>query len=389
MAAVEQNCSRAEKIAQLRSFQERDLSSLRSRLAELDADIVAAEAAVLHASNVASAARGLVGQRGGIVPEPARTSSRARPKQRLWARKDGSCTRHEEETVPPEPGVRVSTCGVVYSPFRKRFEAPRQSFTGCAGRATVLLTWGKELLEGLRKGERLWILYWLDRNDGLWRHFVRPPRAKGGWRVGVFATRSPNRPSPIGLSLSVVEEVDVEQGRVEVSGVDVLDETPLLGLKRYESDSEAWPDAKAGWIDQVDRLQPLYYDEVDEYADVREFEVVVEEQAEERLRFIDERSAIDVGEMVRESLKRVIVEELADGSDGGGKGDAVKGSLPVGAFRVLYDVRHAEDSVVVKDVVSGMRRTVCEQEAGTDPEALLHLEFQDLFSEGTQPVLET
>lgn len=387
MAAVEQQSSRAEQIAKLREFQERDLSSLRSRLAELDADIAAAEAAVLHASNVASAVRGIVGQRGGTVLAPTRTSSRARPKQRLWARKDGSCTRHQEKTVAPEPGVRISACGVVYSPFRKRFEAPRQSFTGGAGRATILLTSGKEQLEGLRKGERLWILYWLDRNDGLWRHFVRPPRAKGGWRVGVFATRSPNRPSPIGLSLSVVEEVDVEQGRVEVSGVDVLDETPLLGLKRYESDCEAWPDAKAGWIDQVDKLQPLYYDEVDEYADVLELEVAVEEQAEEKLKFIDERSAIDVGKMVRESLKLVNVEELANG---GGNHDAVKGSLPVGAFRILYDVRQAESSVIVKDVVSGMRRTICEQEARTDPEALLHLDFQDLFLEGNrQPVIES
>lgn len=111
MVGMEQQSSRTEQFAQLRELQDRDLSSLRSRLTELHADIAAAEIAALHASIFASAARELIGQRGGAVPAPASTRSRARPKQRLWALKYGSCTRHEEKKVPLEPGMEAGGDG--------------------------------------------------------------------------------------------------------------------------------------------------------------------------------------------------------------------------------------------------------------------------------------
>ncbi|CDF40559.1 Conserved hypothetical protein (UPF0066 superfamily) [Chondrus crispus] len=368
---------RHEQIATLQAFQEADLHSLRERLSELDARIAQAEEAVLHAANVASAARGLVGQRGGVAPALLSSTSRARPKQRLWARKDGTYARHDEH-APPKPHVLIQPCGVVYTAFQKRFEAPRQSFTGAAGKASVWLTNGTHVLHGLSKGDRLWLVYWLDRNDGLWRHFVRPPRAKGGWRVGVFATRSPNRPSPVGLSLCVVENVDLEKGCLQVGGVDILDETPLLAVRKYVPEEEAWPSARAGWIDEMEKLQPLYYDELDGYGGVADWEVVVEEGAGERIEFINERSAVDVVDMIRTSLERVDAGEAKEGGEEGRR-EVVEGALPVGAFRVLYEVRRAAGAVVVKQVVSGMRRTVCEEEAATDPEALVHLEFQDRF----------
>lgn len=371
--------TRSEKIAQLRAFQQSDLDSLRQSLASLDTRIKSAEAAVLHATNLASAARGLVGQRGGVPPPPPPTNSRSRPKQRLWSRKDGTHVRHDANELPSNPDIQIPICGVVYSPFRKRFEAPRQSFTGGTGKAVVWMTNGMEVLNNVQKGDRMWILYWLDRNDGLWRHFVRPPRAKGGWRVGVFASRSPNRPSPIGLTLSIVEAVNAEQGKLDVSGADVLDETPLLGLRKYESGEEAWPKARAGWIDEMEKLRPLHYDELDGYTDVGSFEVFVDDMAKERLTFIDERSAIDVGEMIQKSLKRIHLDELVNESNADGMNHVVTGSLPVGAFRVLYEARPETGTIIVRQVTSGMRSEVCEREAATDPEARLHLDFQGLF----------
>lgn len=372
--------SRAAQIDQLVRFQGEQLANLRSQLSDLDAQIAAAEAAVLRATNVASAARGLVGQRGGRPPRDAATPSRARPKQRLWALADGTLVQHAAPETPV-PGVTVAACGVVYSAFHKRFEAPRQSFTGCAGRATILLVGdaARAALGDVRCGDRLWVVCWLDRNGGEWRHFVRPPRAKGGWRVGVFATRSPNRPSPLGLSLCVVEELDREKGRVEVRGVDILDETPLIGLKAYEASREAHPGVKVGWVDEVDKLQPLYYDDATNYSEVKEAQVLLDEAAETRLAFIDDRSTIDVREMVTESLKRKSFEEELEDSSGELCGEVIPGALPVGAFRVLYEVYPRQSKIVVRSVVSGMRREVCMQEANVDPEAQLHLDFQGMF----------
>ena len=83
---------------------------------------------------------------------------------------------------------------------------------------------------------------------------MRPPR---GARVrrGLFATRSPDRPNPIGLS--AVQLVRVDGLRLHVRGVDLLDGTPILDIKPYVPYADAFPDARAGWIDELgpDELQ--------------------------------------------------------------------------------------------------------------------------------------
>ena len=76
---------------------------------------------------------------------------------------------------------------------------------------------------------------------------VKPPR--GGSKRGLFATRAPNRPSQIGLTNVAVKEVDVAEGRVRVQGIDLLDETPLLDIKPYLPNVDAWPDAGHGWLE--------------------------------------------------------------------------------------------------------------------------------------------
>ena len=83
---------------------------------------------------------------------------------------------------------------------------------------------------------------------------MRPPR---GPRVkrGVFATRSPHRPNAIGLS--AVELVAVEGRSLRLGGTDFLDGTPVLDLKPYVPYADAFPEAKAGWIDEVDAASGL------------------------------------------------------------------------------------------------------------------------------------
>lgn len=385
--------SRPQEVENLQHFQDNELVQLRTQLADIDTEISAVEIEVANHTNMLSAARGLVAMRGGSVDystsNSRRESSRSRPKQRMWTQKDGQIIHHASEH-PPEPSLSLAPCGIIYTDFHKRFEAPRQSFTGCSGKATILLVDSHNdcnnrlkwlpFLSSLERGKRLWIVYWLDRNSGQWRNFVRPPRAKGGWRVGLFATRSPNRPSPIGLSLSIIEDVDTELCRIIVSGVDILDETPLMSLKLYDEENEDYPDARSGWLDEVKKLQPLYYDPLSQEQSAVLYDISFEEAALSRLDFIDERSVVDVRYMVQESLKRIQVQ-LTNDHQNVEMDSEISACLPVGAFRVLYRVSRPDNRLCVSTVVSGMRKEVCSAEATTDPEARLHLEFQKIYDE--------
>src|SRR6476661_462960 len=106
-------------------------------------------------------------------------------------------------------------------------------------------------LEGM---EHLWVLSWLHRG-GTWAAQVMPPR---GPRVrrGLFATRSPDRPNPIGLS--AVRLIRVDGCNLHVNGIDLIDGTPILDIKPYVPYADAFPQAKAGWIDAVPRDAPQF-----------------------------------------------------------------------------------------------------------------------------------
>jgi tRNA-Thr(GGU) m(6)t(6)A37 methyltransferase TsaA len=106
-------------------------------------------------------------------------------------------------------------------------------------------------LEGM---EHLWVLSWLHRG-GTWAAQVMPPR---GPRVrrGLFATRSPDRPNPIGLS--AVRLIRVDGCHLHVNGIDLIDGTPILDIKPYVPYADAFPQAKAGWIDAVPHDAPQF-----------------------------------------------------------------------------------------------------------------------------------
>ena len=118
-----------------------------------------------------------------------------------------------------------------------------------------------EALRGIEGYSHLWLLWGFSEVDS-WSPTVRPPRLGGNKRMGVFATRSPFRPNPIGLSsvrnltptLSTREGVYIgESGRMEliVSGADVLDGTPIYDIKPYLSFSDSHPEAKNGFAEET------------------------------------------------------------------------------------------------------------------------------------------
>lgn len=114
-----------------------------------------------------------------------------------------------------------------------------------------------EALRGIEGFSHLWLLWGFSKVESDWSPTVRPPRLGGNKRMGVFATRSPFRPNPIGLSsVKLVGVVKSKKSKDEsssleliVSGADVLDGTPIYDIKPYLSYSDSHEDAKNGFAD--------------------------------------------------------------------------------------------------------------------------------------------
>jgi tRNA-Thr(GGU) m(6)t(6)A37 methyltransferase TsaA len=144
------------------------------------------------------------------------------------------------------------------TPFGQKFGVPRQS--GLVEEAEGIVEFlpafaAPEFTRGLEGFSHVWLLTWFHANDG-WTGAatVRPPRLGGDERVGVFASRSPNRPTPIGLSL--VRLLGVEPGRLRVAGVDAVDGTPVLDVKPYVPWAEARGDAHGSWAARPPEPRP-------------------------------------------------------------------------------------------------------------------------------------
>lgn len=145
------------------------------------------------------------------------------------------------------------------TPYKERYGTPHQPTTtrgtreGAPGEGVIELVpeIPIEALRSLEGFDYVWVIYVFHMNEG-WSPLVRPPR---GPRVkrGVLATRSPHRPNPIGLS--ALRLVKIEGRELHVRGIDLLDGTPVIDLKPYVPYADAFPDARAGWVDEVDALE--------------------------------------------------------------------------------------------------------------------------------------
>ena len=141
--------------------------------------------------------------------------------------------------------------------FKAKFGIPRQSgLVNTKGRIIFCEEFrNREALRGIEGYSHLWLLWAFSENiKEEWSPTVRPPRLGGNKRMGVFATRSPFRPNPIGLSSVKLERIieNTPDGTVlEVSGIDLLDDTPIYDIKPYISYTDSHPDATGGFSTDV------------------------------------------------------------------------------------------------------------------------------------------
>ncbi len=220
--------------------------------------------------------------------------------------------------------------GYVSSCFKEKFGIPRQSGLIPEALGTLEIVPPYNLPEAFRElGDysHLWLTFVFHANlRAQWKPRVRPPRLGGNQRVGVFASRSPFRPNPIGLSVVRLERLELGAGRVRLhlSGIDLLDGTPVLDIKPYLPYSDAIVEARSGYAPSAPEAS---------------LEITLAPQAEEAL------AALPATEADR--LRRLIRQILAqDPRPGYRRGRAEKRLY---AMRLLdFDLRWRVDDKRVK-----------------------------------------
>ena len=150
--------------------------------------------------------------------------------------------------------MEIKPVAIFRAPLPEKFGLPRQAGLAESLQGTVVLEpefRTPEALRGLDGFDYIWLIWGFHLNhetasEGL---TVRPPRLGGNERVGVFASRSPSRPNPLGLSSVRVERVDAAAGEIHVLGADLADGTPIYDIKPYVEYADSHKGARSGFVD--------------------------------------------------------------------------------------------------------------------------------------------
>lgn len=155
----------------------------------------------------------------------------------------------------------------IHADFDTKFGVPRQSGLSPNSVGRIVFTpeyRNVDALRGLDGYSYIWLLWDFSeahREEGTWSPTVRPPRLGGNTRMGVWATRSPFRPNPIGLSSVRLERIDwhsPEGPVLVVSGADLMNGTPIFDIKPYLPFTDSHPDARGGFAEEKNReIAPL------------------------------------------------------------------------------------------------------------------------------------
>ena len=155
--------------------------------------------------------------------------------------------------------MEISPIAYIKTDFPEKFGVPRQS--GLAKHLRGKIVFEKEYrnadaLRGLEGFSHIWLIWEFSANrrtDQL-QPTVRPPRLGGNVQMGVFATRSPFRPNPLGLSCVRISDIDLNTPDgpvIYVTGADLMDGTPIYDIKPYIRYADARPEAVCGYVDEL------------------------------------------------------------------------------------------------------------------------------------------
>jgi tRNA-Thr(GGU) m(6)t(6)A37 methyltransferase TsaA len=149
--------------------------------------------------------------------------------------------------------ITLNPIGILHSPYKQKFAIPRQPglVPEAVGRIELLAPYNHiDTVRELEQFSHLWLVFVFHQTqENGWNNLVRPPRLGGNKKVGVFASRATHRPNPIGMSVVKLERVyqDNKKLFIDVSGIDLLDQTPIVDIKPYIPYSDSLPGADGGY----------------------------------------------------------------------------------------------------------------------------------------------
>ena len=152
----------------------------------------------------------------------------------------------------------------IHTDFQSKFGVPRQAglidaLEGCIVFEPEYRV--ADAFRGLEDFSHIWLIWdFSEAHRDTWSPTVRPPRLGGNQRMGVFATRSPFRPNPIGLSSVEISRIDLHTPDgpiIYIKGADLMDGTPIYDIKPYLAFTDSHPDARGGFTDQTRHQQAL------------------------------------------------------------------------------------------------------------------------------------
>lgn len=157
----------------------------------------------------------------------------------------------------------------IHTDFPDKFGIPRQSGLVDSLKAVIIFESkfrNQDALRGLEGFSHIWLIWGFHKfNRDSWAPMVKPPRLGGNTRMGVFATRSPNRPNNLGLSSVKLDSIEMhsEHGPIlHVSGIDLMDLTPIYDIKPYLAYTDSHPDAMGGFLEDIeDNKLQIEFDE--------------------------------------------------------------------------------------------------------------------------------
>jgi tRNA (adenine37-N6)-methyltransferase len=245
--------------------------------------------------------------------------------------------------------------GYFFGNHSEKYMAPRQAELSLNdAKGVIVLNPGynfEQALEDLAGFEHIWILYWFHRNHS-WNPKVTTPRS--GPKRGLFATRSPHRPNPIGLSC--VPLLKIKGRELLIGKHDLLEGTPILDIKPYLVYADAFPTSKQGWIENI----PL-----------KSYTVHWTPLALEQAKFIERHQSIPLCDTVNLRLsdspfpfKNHRIKQI----------DANRYELALKTWRLHYEVNEYE--IVVQTISSGYDQETLE---GKKESQWKDLPFHQLF----------
>ena len=144
--------------------------------------------------------------------------------------------------------------------FPEKFGIPRQSGLADNLQARIIFDpayRNPDMVRGLEGFSHIWLIWEFSANRRSkedWQPTVRPPRLGGNEHMGVFATRSPFRPNPLGLSCVELDHIEIDEKHgpvLFVKGADLMDGTPIYDIKPYVKYADARPHATCGYVDSL------------------------------------------------------------------------------------------------------------------------------------------